>query len=96
MWKLVFNVIYVIFKFGSPKRKTHKVHMNNASCEAFKKYALEIKKMKFFYIVTDMDLWKYDKILAIQKSFTIKQLRFSKNRFLIWIYHLILYYVHMA
>jgi hypothetical protein len=36
IWKLVFNVIDVIFKFGSPKRKTHKVHMNNDPCKAFK------------------------------------------------------------
>jgi hypothetical protein len=25
MWKLVFNVINVIFKFGSHEKKTHKV-----------------------------------------------------------------------
>jgi hypothetical protein len=37
MWKLVFNVIDVILKFGSPKRKTHKVHMNNSPCKALKK-----------------------------------------------------------
>jgi len=36
MLKLVFNVIDIIFKFGSPKRKTHKVHMNNAPCKTFK------------------------------------------------------------
>jgi hypothetical protein len=46
MWKLVFNVVHVIFKFESPEGKTHKVHMNNASCKAFKKYALVTKKLK--------------------------------------------------
>jgi hypothetical protein len=37
-----------------------------------------------------MDLWKYGQILTIQKSLTIKQLRFSNKIFLIWIYHLII------
>jgi len=46
VWKLVFNVVHVNFKFESPKGKTHKVHMNNASCKAFKKYALGTKKLK--------------------------------------------------
>jgi hypothetical protein len=40
-----------------------------------------------------MDLWKYGQILTIQKSLTIKQLRFSKKRFFIWIYHLVLHYI---
>jgi len=44
-------------------------------------------------IVTHMDLWKYDQILTIQKSLTIKQLRFSKKRLFIWIYHLLLHYI---
>jgi hypothetical protein len=26
-----------------------------------------------------MDVWKYDQIFTIQKSFTIKQLKFSKK-----------------
>jgi hypothetical protein len=33
-------------KFGSAKRKTHKVHMNNDPCKAFKKYAFGTKKLK--------------------------------------------------
>jgi hypothetical protein len=44
MWKLLFNVANVIFKFESPKRKTHKVHMNNAVCKALKEYAFGTKK----------------------------------------------------
>jgi hypothetical protein len=36
MWKLVFNVIVVILKFGSLKKKTHKVHLNNAPHKTFK------------------------------------------------------------
>jgi uncharacterized protein YukJ len=36
MWKLVFNVADVIFKFGNPEKKIHKVHMNNDPCKAFK------------------------------------------------------------
>jgi hypothetical protein len=43
MWKLVFNEIDVIFNF---KRETHKVHMNNAPCKAFKKYAFGTKNLK--------------------------------------------------
>jgi hypothetical protein len=40
-----------------------------------------------------MDLWKYGQILTIQKSLTIKRLRFSKKRFFIWVYHLVLHYI---
>ncbi len=46
MWKLVFNVIDVIFKFGSFKKKTHKVHKNNAPFKIFKKYAFGTKNLK--------------------------------------------------
>jgi hypothetical protein len=46
MWKLVFNVIDVILKFGSPKRKTHKVHKNNAMFKTFKKYVFGTKILK--------------------------------------------------
>jgi hypothetical protein len=46
MWKLVFNIVDVILKSESPKRKTYKVHMNNAPCKAFKKYAFGTKKLK--------------------------------------------------
>jgi hypothetical protein len=38
-------------------------------------------------------IWKYDQILTIQKSLNIKQLRFSKKRFFIWVYHLVLHYI---
>jgi hypothetical protein len=38
-----------------------------------------------------MDLWEYGQILTIQKSLTTRRSRFSKQRFLIWVYHL--YYV---
>jgi hypothetical protein len=44
-------------------------------------------------IATHMDLWKYGQILIIQKSLTIKWLRFSKKIFIIWIYHLVLHYI---
>jgi hypothetical protein len=33
-------------KFGSLKRETHKVHMNNDPCKAFKKYVFGAKKLK--------------------------------------------------
>jgi hypothetical protein len=39
MWKLVFNVVDIIFKFGDPRKKTHKVQRNNAPSKNFKKYA---------------------------------------------------------
>jgi hypothetical protein len=58
--------------------------MNNDPCKAFKKIEKQIK------ITIYMDLWKYCQILTIQKSLTIKWLRFLKKRFLIWIYHLVL------
>ncbi len=62
MWKLVFNVFDVIFKFGSPKRKTHKVHKNNAPFKNFKKYAFGTKKLKKNKIATHMDLWKWSNL----------------------------------
>jgi hypothetical protein len=40
-----------------------------------------------------MDLWKYDQIFKIQKSLIIEWLRFSKNIFFIWIFHLVLHYI---
>jgi hypothetical protein len=46
MWKLIFNVVDVILKFGSPKRKTQKVQGNNAPSKHFKKYAFGTKKLK--------------------------------------------------
>ncbi len=46
MKKFVCNVIDVIFKFGNPKRKTHKVHKNNAPSKTFKKYAFGTKNLK--------------------------------------------------
>jgi hypothetical protein len=41
MWKLVFDVVDVIFKFGSPKKKTHKIQKNNAPSKIFKNVFLE-------------------------------------------------------
>jgi hypothetical protein len=38
-----------------------------------------------------MDLWKYGQTLTIQKFLTIKQLKFSNKRFIVWIYHLVLH-----
>jgi len=46
MWKLAFNVTDVIFKFESPKKKTHKVHKNNATSKTFKKYVFGTKKLE--------------------------------------------------
>jgi hypothetical protein len=80
MWKVIFNVLDVIFKFGNPKRKTNKVYMNNDPCKALKKYAFGTKKLKKkMKIATHMDLWKYGQILKIQKSLIIKRSRFSKK-----------------
>jgi hypothetical protein len=38
-----------------------------------------------------MDLWKYGEILTIRKFWIIKWFKFSKKKFLIWIYHLVLH-----
>jgi hypothetical protein len=86
MWKLVFNVVDVIFWFENPlKKKTYKVQRNNAPSKTFNFFE---KRNKIH-----MDLWKYGQILTIQKSLTIKLLRFSKKRFFIWVYHLVLHYI---
>jgi len=81
MWKLVFNVIDVIFEFGNLKKKTHKVHTNNVPFKTFKSICFwdkEIEKQK--KIVTHMDIWKYGQILTVQRSLTIKWLRFSEKK----------------
>jgi len=94
MWKLVINVVDVILKFENLKGKTHKVLKNNAPSKTFQKILLEQKNWKKkTKIATHMDLWKYGQILTIQKSLTIKQLRFSNKRFFIWIYHLVLHHI---
>jgi hypothetical protein len=49
------------------------------------------KNWKTNKIATHMDLWKYGQILPIQKSLTIKWLRFLKKRFFIWVYHCVLH-----
>ncbi len=36
----------IIFKFGSPKRKTHKVNRNNAPSKNFKNNVFRTKKLK--------------------------------------------------
>ncbi len=46
MWKLVFNLTNAIFKFESPKRKTHKVQKNNATFKIFKYNFFGTKKLK--------------------------------------------------
>ncbi len=46
MWKLIFNVIDVIFQLGNLKRKAHKVLKNNAPSKTFKKYVFGTKKLK--------------------------------------------------
>jgi len=82
-------------KFVSPKRKTHKVQRNNAPFKTLKNYMfLGQKNWKANKNCNSyMDLWKYGQILTIQKFLTIKQLRFSKKRFLIWVYHIVLHYI---
>jgi hypothetical protein len=54
---------------------------------------LEQNKFLKTKIITHFDLWKYGQTLTIQKSLTIKQLRFSKKKFFIWIYLLLLHYI---
>ncbi len=46
MWKLVFNLADVIFKFESPKRKTHLVQKNNSPSNFVLKYTFVIEKFK--------------------------------------------------
>jgi hypothetical protein len=67
--------------------------MNNAPSKTFKKYAFgTIFFEKQTKIANHMDLWKYGQSSTIQKSLTIKFLRFKKKRFFIWVYHLVLHY----
>jgi hypothetical protein len=55
--------------------------MNNDPCKTFKNKCFWDKEIENkIKIATHMDLWKYGEILTIQKSLTIKQLRFSKKK----------------
>jgi hypothetical protein len=68
MWKSVFNVANVIYKFKSPKRKTHKFLRNNAPSKTFKNICFGHKEIeKQTKTAIHMDLWKYGQILTIQK-----------------------------
>ncbi len=64
MWIFLFNVINVILKFGSPKRKTHKVHKNDAPSKTFKEYDFGTKnwknKQKLQFI------WTYENMIKFQ------------------------------
>jgi hypothetical protein len=58
--------------------------MNNLLNEAFQKQSFWDKKFeKQKKITTHRDLWKYGPILTIQKSLTVKWLRFLRKRFVI-------------
>jgi len=43
---ITMHVVDVIFKLGSFKRKSHKVHMNNGPSKVLKKYAFGTKNLK--------------------------------------------------
>jgi hypothetical protein len=64
MWKLIFNVVDVIFWFENLKRKTHKVQMNNAPSKTFKKYAfgtIFLKNKQKLQII-----WTYENMVKVQ------------------------------
>jgi hypothetical protein len=58
--KLISKDAHVIFQFWNPKRKTHKVHMNNAPnnapSKAFKNYVFQKKFEKQTKCVTPLNL----------------------------------------
>jgi hypothetical protein len=61
MWKLLFNVIDIIFQFGSLKGKTHKVQKNNAPFKTFKNTCFwdkEIEKQIKLQLI-----WTYENMI---------------------------------
>jgi hypothetical protein len=78
---------------GILKRKPTKSIWIIAHVKLFKLCFWGKKIEKKTKIVTHMDLWKYVQILIVQKSLIIKQLRFSKNIFFIWVYHLVFHHI---
>jgi hypothetical protein len=44
--EILFNVDDVVLKFGSPKRKIHKIQRNNAPFKTFENFAFGTKKLK--------------------------------------------------
>jgi hypothetical protein len=79
MWKLIFNVADVIFKFGSPKRKPHKIHKLMPHLKLSKNMLLGQKNWRTNKNCNSYGLVKYNQISTIQKSLAIKQLGFSRN-----------------
>ncbi len=70
---LTLTKVGVIFQFGSPKRTTYKVHLNNAPDKTFKNICFWDKEIEIqTKIATHKDLQKYGPILTIQKSLIIK------------------------
>jgi hypothetical protein len=68
--------------------------MNMTHVNISKTYVFGTKNFfKKTKIVIHMDLCKYGQILTIQKFVIIKQLKFSKTKLFIWIYHLVLHYI---
>jgi len=56
MWNYIFNVIDVILKLGSPKRKTHKIHMINDPSKTFENICFGDK---FFFWKTNKNCNSY-------------------------------------
>jgi len=93
MWKLVFNVTTIIFYLKVLKGKPTKSRWIMTYVKLSKKLFWNKKIEKQTKIATHMDIWKYGQILTIQKSLTIKQLKFSNKRFFTWIYHFLLHHI---
>jgi hypothetical protein len=87
MWKLIFDVDDIILKFGIPKKKLTNSIEIMPNLKRSKKICFGDNFFeKQTKIATHMDLWKYGQILIIEKLLIIKQLKFSKKNFLIWVY----------
>jgi hypothetical protein len=83
----------VIFKFENLKRKPTKSKWIMPHLKLSKFLLLGQKNWKTNKICNSYEIMKNGQILTIQKSLTIKWLRFSNKTFLIWVYHLVLHYI---
>jgi hypothetical protein len=93
MWKFIFNVTNVFLNFKVLKGKPTKSIWIMVHLKLSKNMLSGQKIEKQTNIATHMDLWKYGQIWTIQKSLTIKWLRFSNKRFMIWVYHFAFHHI---
>jgi hypothetical protein len=96
MWKLVFNEFISFLHLEVLKGKATKSIWIMHDVKVFKNMLLGQKKMKTNKNCNWYGLMKIWSNFNHSKVLSIKWLRFSKNRFLIWVYHMVLHNIPLS